>query len=396
MNIGIITIFNSDNYGCALQTRAVIKTYEELGHKALLIPDTTRNGVRTAYQKQSKLSKLAPSYIASVLKVRISNKYMLKNQRDSLISSIVNKKKNAPVFAKAKKLRSEAFNRFYDTNIPKTDFSISKDSLPEDKLSAFDFFSVGSDQVWNPTYPHTSELRFLTFAKSNQKLCFAPSFGISQLPEYVKTPYSKWLCDFPHLSVREERGAEIIKELTGKDACVICDPTLTRPKDEWEAIEKKPGFSTDKPYALTYFLGNETNKYRKYINKIAKEKGLRIINLFDIRETAFFDVDPSEFIYLVHHAETVFTDSFHCAVFSIIFKRDFVVFDRIEDGRSMGSRLKTLLDTFSLSDRMYNIISKQKFTETDFSHTDSVLETEREKALHFLKESIENNLKNRG
>ncbi len=394
MNIGIITISNSDNYGCSLQAYAVIKAYEKLGHKATLIPDTTKSGVRAAYQKQSKFSKLAPAYIASVLKVRLGNKYMLKNQRDKLIPAVLNKKKNAPQFAKVKKARREAFNKFSDTYIPTTDFSINKDGLPKDKLAAFDFFSVGSDQVWNPTYPHTSELRFLTFAQNNQKLCFAPSFGISELPAYVKEPYSKWLSEFPILSVREERGAKLIKELTGKDATVICDPTLTLSKAEWEAIEKKPDLPTDKPYALTYFLGNETNEYRRYIEKIAKEKGLEIINLFDIREPQYYSVDPAEFVYLVHHAHAVFTDSFHCAVFSIIFKKDFVVFDRVENGRSMGSRLKTLLSTFSLSDRMYDNIKKNALKKVDFSATDTVLDAEKAKALDFLQKSIEYNLNN--
>ncbi len=394
MNIGIITISGSGNYGCALQTYAAVKAYEELGHKAVLMPDTTSRGVRATYQKQSKLSKLSPSYIASVLKVRVSNKFMLKNQRDRLIPAVLNKKKNTPMFAKAKKSRKDAFEKFYEAFIPKTDFSISIDNLPNEKLSEFDFFSIGSDQVWNPTYPHTSELRFLTFAKNNQKLCFAPSFGISELPEYVKGPYGKWLKEFPSLSVREERGAQIIKELTGKEATVICDPTLTLRKEGWESIEKKPSFSTDKPYALTYFLGNETNEYRKYIERIAKEKGLEIINLFDIREPLYYDVDPAEFVYLIHHADAVFTDSFHCAVFSIIFKRDFVVFDRVEDGKSMGSRLKTLLGTFSLSDRMYCNISKKTLEKADFSTADLILEAERTKALDFLQKSIEYNLNN--
>lgn len=393
MNIGIITISGSDNYGCSLQTYAVIKAYEKLGHKALLIPDTTRvGGVKATYQKQSKLSKLSPAYMASVLKVRLSNKYMLKNQRDKLLSAIINHKKNAPLFAKAKKERREAFNKFSDTYIPKTDYSVSKDELPMERLSEFDFFSVGSDQVWNPTYPHTSELRFLTFAKSSQKLCFAPSFGISELPEYVKEPYSEWLSDFPSLSVREEKGAEIIKELTGKEAEVICDPTLTLSREEWEAIEKKPDFTTNKPYALTYFLGNETNEYRKYIEKITKEKGLEVINLFDIREPQHYCVDPAEFVYLVHHADSVFTDSFHCAVFSIIFEKSFVVFDRVENGRSMGSRLKTLLAKFDLTDRLFTSVkNKNTFDPINFNSSRLVIDNEREKAIGFLAESIRKN-----
>lgn len=393
MNIGIITISGGVNYGCSLQTYAVIKAYESLGHKALLLPDTTSRGIKLTHKKESTLSKLKPSYMLSVLKVRTKNKFFLKNQRDRLIPAIMKRKINAPVFAETKRARKDAFANFEEKYIPKANFTISNENLPLDKLEMFDFFSVGSDQVWNPTYPHTSEIRFLTFAKNSQKLSFAPSFGISELPDFVKKPYAEWLKEFPVLSVREQQGAHIIKALTGKDAEVICDPTITLPRKDWEAIEKKPFFFTDKPYALTYFLGNETNKYRRYIDNIAKEKGLQVVNLFDIREPRFYAADPSEFIYLIHHAEAVFTDSFHATVFSIIFKKDFVVFDRVEDGRSMGSRLKTLLEKFSLTDRMYDKISKGEFIGADFSCTDSIIEKERSKALSFLQKNIDINLK---
>ena len=393
MKIGIITL-SGENYGCQLQTFAVLKTYESLGYEALLISDTTNNGVKCVYQKQSTLSKLSPAYIISVLKVRIKRKYSIKNQRDRLLPSIIRKKRNAPVYAKVRKLRSENFRSFISSNIKTADFSICKNNIPMEKLSGFDFFSTGSDQVWNPTYPHTSEVKFLTFAGNSQKLTFAPSFGISKLPEYAKAPYTKWLKEIPMIAVREEQGAKLIKELTGKDATVICDPTMTVKRNVWEGIEKKPNFPTDKPFALTYFLGNESNKYRRYIEKIAKEKNLQIINLFDIRETDYYTAGPSEFIYLIHHAEAVFTDSFHAAVFSIIFKKDFVVFDRIEDGRSMGSRLKTLLTKFSLTDRMYTEISKKEFCSADFSNTDLILENERRNALEFLQKSIDYNINN--
>ena len=390
MKIGVITITGGENFGCALQSYAVIKTFEKLGHEALLIDDATKTGVRAQYQKRSKFSKITPSYMLSVLKVRLKTKYMMKNQRDRLIPSMIRRKKHAALYSKLKKERASNFKDFYSSYIPKTSYKISsKDNLKE-KLAEFDLFSTGSDQVWNPTYPHTSELRFLTFAENNQKLSFAPSFGISQIPDYAKAPYTKWLSSFPMISVREERGAEIIKELTGKDAKVICDPTMTLTKEEWENIEKKPAFDCSKPYALTYFLGNESNHYRRYIEKIAKERNLKVINLFDIRETTYFATDPAEFIYLIHHAQAVFTDSFHAAVFSIIFKKDFMVFDRIEDGRSMGSRLKTLLGKFSLSDRIYSDSSDNNFSCVDFSKAEKILETERAAAIEFISSNIAN------
>lgn len=394
MKIGVITLSGGENYGCHLQGFAVIKTYEALGYEAELIPDTTSVGVRSSFQKRSKFSKLSPAYIADVIKVRVKRKYLIKNQRDRLLASAIRKKRNASIYSKSRKLRTENFNTFYNTHIKHTDFSISKNNIPEEKLKDFRFFSVGSDQVWNPTYPHTSQVKFLTFAQNNQKLTFAPSFGISELPDYVKKPYSKWLKEFPMISVREEQGAKFIKELTGNDATVICDPTMTLKREVWESIEKKPEFSTDKPFAVTYFLGNESNKYRKYIDKIAKERNLQVINLFDIREPDYYTAGPAEFIYLIHHADAVFTDSFHAAVFSIIFKKDFVVFDRIEDGHSMGARLKTLLGKFNLTDRMYNEMKNRDFSSPDFSGADDTIENERTNAIEFLKKSIEYNLNN--
>ncbi len=394
MKIGVITLSGGENYGCHLQGFAVIKTYEALGYEAELIPDTTSVGIRSSFQKRSKFSKLSPAYIADVIKVRVKKKYLIKNQRDRLIPSMIRKKCNATLYAKSRKLRTENFEAFYNAHISHTDFSISKNDLPENKLKQYDFFSAGSDQVWNPTYPHTSEVKFLTFAQNNQKLTFAPSFGISELPDYVKKPYSKWLKEIPMICVREEQGAKLIKELTGKDAAVICDPTMTVKREMWESIEKKPAFPTDKPFALTYFLGNESNKYRKYIDKIAKERNLQIINLFDIRESDYYTAGPAEFIYLIHHANAVFTDSFHAAVFSIIFKKDFVVFDRIEDGRSMVARLKTLLGKFNLTDRMYSEMKSRDFSSPDFSGADEIIENERTNAIEFLKKSIEYNLNN--
>lgn len=388
MKIGIITLSKGENYGGMLQNFAVMKAYNSLGHEAVTIHDSTSRGIRITHGRQNTASKLKPSYILAVINTRLKTKYLIKNQRDHLIPSIIRKRKNIKTYADAKRKRTAAFKAFYDNHIAHTNFDINNEAIPEGNLKDFDFFSVGSDQVWNPTYPSTSGVKFLSFTEPCKKLTFAPSFGISELPDYTKEHYAKWLLDFPMLSVREQRGAQIIKELTGKEAQIICDPTLTVTKSQWEEIEAKPDFLTDKPYALTYFLGNESNRYRRYIENIAKEKNLDIINLFDLREHKYYCAGPAEFIYLIHHADAVFTDSFHAAVFSIIFNRDFVVFDRIEDGQTMSSRLKTLLQTYSLEDRMYTKMCTHTFTPADFSETDNTINNEREKALNFLKESI--------
>ena len=151
----------------------------------------------------------------------------------------------------------------------------------------YDCFVCGSDQVWNPNTACSAY--FLQFAPEHKRIAFAPSFGIGELPESVKPVYQKWLSEIPQLSVREERGAEIIKELTGRDVPVLPDPTLCLPREEWEKIERRPAFA-EGAYVLTYFLGNETNKYRNYIEAYARKNGLRIIELLDMKEEEKFRV----------------------------------------------------------------------------------------------------------
>lgn len=66
---------------------------------------------------------------------------------------------------------------------------------------------------------------------------------------------------------------------------------------------------------------------------------------------AWFDV----YVWLVHNAEYVFTDSFHASVFSIIYNKRFLVFRRKENGmEGMFDRIQTLMDIFGTESRIYN------------------------------------------
>lgn len=79
------------------------------------------------------------------------------------------------------------------------------------------------------------------------------------------------------ISVREERGREIIKELTGRDVPVTVDPTLLLSRDEWRKIEKKPSFVGENDrYLLTYFLGGCSEEVRDYIEGVAGQTGLKL------------------------------------------------------------------------------------------------------------------------
>lgn len=256
----------------------------------------------------------------------------------------------------------------------------------------YDFFSLGSDQVWNPewysTYPYKKDLFLLTFAKPEQMICMAPSFGVEELPTEWRAWFQEQLQRFPKIAVREEAGVHIVKELTGKNAEVIIDPTMMLSKNEWLQIAKKPkGLQSDNNI-LTYFIGGRSNSVDNQINKIAKENGLEVYNLLDFAQPEIFVSGPSEFVYLIANADLVMTDSFHACVFSILFEKPFMVFNRKGTNGSMNSRIDTLLKKFDLERKAEWAGLDNDLFEAEYSETYSLLELERKKALDFLRCSL--------
>src|SRR5699024_6730560 len=123
-------------------------------------------------------------------------------------------------------------------------------------------------------------------------------------------------------------------------------------QNDWRAISKVSSVKPETPYLLTYFLGEISNNTKKRINKIAKKKKLKIINLASLQDVKYYTADPSEFIDFIDSAELFCTDSFHGAVFSILLKTPFIVFERKGSLPSMNSRIETLLSKFNLDFRM--------------------------------------------
>ena len=385
MKIGVITLFG-DNYGNKLQNLAVQTLLEGFGAEVQTIVVKKCFGVKKPFELREEIKKLNPIYVCKVANNRFKNKVFYKNQSDGIIKSIIFKRRENVLELQTK--RRDKFRGFTEKHLKIADFTLSVTNVEDYDLDSFDFFIAGSDQVWNPTQPEPSSLYFLSFAPQYKRIALSPSFGVSKIPQYEKEVFAKRINEIPHLSVREEQGAKIIKELTGREATVLSDPTMCVSKEDWDAIIEKPDFIDGQDYVLTYFLGNETNKYRRYIENYAKKNNLKVIDVYDLRKPQYYCVDPAEFLYLIKNAKAVFTDSFHGSVFSIIFETPFVVFDRISDGgNSMGSRLQTLLKTFGFQDRKFPV-QNDKLLDIDFSTTQQTLAIQKKKMTEFLQNAF--------
>lgn len=371
--IGIFTINDYTNYGNRLQNYAVQEVLESLGTKTVTIVNTTKtNKVTIEYSnRMQRLMKLLVNRDFQQFKKKYYLRVYGSRIREAQENKIIN------------------FKSFTDQHIKETDYSINIDNIPEDLNNNYDYFVTGSDQVWNPSFRHFSEIDFLTFAPQNKRIAYSPSFGISSIPEEYKEDFKRWINEMSFLSVREDAGARIIKELTGRESTVLLDPTMMLDKDKWFDISKKDKFKPNVPYLCTYFLGETFEAHKASVYKIAKSNNLEVVNLGSVYDLKRYSIDPSEFLDYIASSELFLTDSFHGAIFSIIFEKPFIVFDRLGKLPSMNSRIDTLLTKFSLINRKWESVKQsQDYFGADFSHTGPIFEYERSKAYSYLKNAL--------
>ena len=341
--IGIITIVDNKNFGNRLQNYALQEFIKKIGYEV----ETINNNVY--YNNKAK-------FLINYLKF---------NVKKVIKKTIVN----------------EQFKKFNSY------IKLSKKTITPYNTKKFKYkkFVVGSDQVWNPEFGRLSDIDLLTFANPNRKISYAASIGLSDLDDNSKLKVEKYLNkeQFPYLSVREESAKNIIEEITNRDDVqTVLDPTLMLDSEDWNLVSKKPEGFNEKKYILTYFLGN--NEYEQQINELANKNDWIVINIKNNE-----NIGPQEFLYLFDNAEIIFTDSFHACAFSLIYKKNFFVFDRKQNGISnMNSRIINFLAKFNLSERRLTDFKNFNLEPINYEDVYKVLEIEKKKSKDFFIEAL--------
>ena len=208
------------------------------------------------------------------------------------------------------------------------------------------------------------------------------------MPQDSWDDYAQELNRFANLSVREDSGARLIRDLTGRDATVLVDPTLVLTADEWRTVARRSARPSC-PYVLTYFLGTVSPNRAADIRRFAELHSLVVVNLMERSSPAIYESGPSEFIDLIDNAECVFTDSFHGSVFSLLMETPVTIFDREDDIASMSSRLDTFARTFGLECRLYSKSGLQNALSTDsYTQAHDALHAERRRFLEYLDKEL--------
>lgn len=93
---------------------------------------------------------------------------------------------------------------------------------------------------------------YASFTKK-KKIAYAPSIGVSKVPQQYKEQLKEQIICFDYLSAREQQGVDALHELTGKNVSKVVDPTLLLDVDEWNRLLPIEPPCQQK-YILAYFL----------------------------------------------------------------------------------------------------------------------------------------------
>ena len=272
------------------------------------------------------------------------------------------------------------------------------------KNNTYSAYVVGSDQCWRPKYnvPFLQEM-FLHFANKQsgvKRIAYAASFGTSEweFPEDITKMCAMLVRKFDLVTVREKSGIELCKEHFGIEAKHVLDPTLLLDKEDYIKLVENESEPRSEGTLFYYILDPSEGK-KALIEEVASKMKLDPFTKmpkyqaenrikYDVKRRIKDCIFPSVTAWLraFMDAEMVIIDSFHGAVFSIIFNKPFWVIGNSKRG---NARFDSLLGLFGLEDRM--IIAGEDIEwgkPIDWSSVNGILKKERIKSKTLLQKTL--------
>lgn len=328
MKIKTITCHNVYNFGASLQAYALMKYLQSQGHEVAIID------YKPDYLKFD-LWSIGPRWNKNILMRIIFYIYIVPKR----------------LMQRRMRNKFDQFTKDFLVLTPQT--FISNDELKSTPPEA-DIYIAGSDQIWNTESPNGKDLAFfLNFApKGSIKVSYAASFSVKHIVEKYIPMIKQELKSFDYISVRESTGLDILNSIGISKGKLVLDPVFLLQKKHWNKLIKN--HSSNEKYILIY--DQENNKIiKKNAIRLAKERGLKIYafeNFYPMRyaNKRIKYADPIDFLELIKNCEVLLTNSFHGTSFSIIFQREFYVFNRTH--QAVNSRMHDLLKLLGLTHRL--------------------------------------------
>ena len=366
--IGHLTFHGSHNYGSVLQSYALTKQLQLMGNEVETInlrPDSQRAAYKIMQPSDSVARKLFKVLIYPRLKRRFNN-----------------------------------YERFINNVLPTTKKEFSTTEELKSEQFDFDTYVCGGDQIWNPACQDFETAYYLQFLKGENKakrISYSPSLGKTEFDEETKANIKEWLKAFDFISVREQRGAELVQSLTDKKVHTVCDPVILLDKKHWDELAVTPKYK--KPYILVYFLNNNHGS-RDLTEYLKNTLGYDVVVFNEyIRDFVkpyhkAYGASPEEFVGLFKNASFIYTNSFHGTAFATIFEKPFltaIAKDQENAVNNNDSRKIDYLKNIGLEDRLYTegLPQKDFLLDIDFNEANEKLANFKKESLDYLKKALD-------
>ena len=219
-------------------------------------------------------------------------------------------------------------------------------------------------------------------------VAYAASFGDPTLSEENCAILNQRLQNFNALGLRENQMISYVKENIRVPIQRVVDPTLLLTTNDYDNIAISERIE-EVPYLL-YYSRRYSPVMEEYVEKLAKNKGWKIVEISlrainaEKGHRMMYEAGVEEFLSLIKYAEYVVTNSFHGLIFSVQYKRPFVVFSR----EQCNNKIDEILNLFGLKDRML-VTGTERFQETiNYDEVNERIKSERTKSIDFLKREI--------
>lgn len=361
MKVAIITRHAICNYGSFLQTYALQKEIDKLGHEAVIIDyiredEEYHKRINVALKKSGKWNK-------------------------NVLTRLVYKLSRYPETV----LMEKKFASFRNNLLHMTKLYTSLEELKQDKPQA-DVFCTGSDQVWGPiSLDSYDPAYFLEFTKEQDtRIAYAASFGKKKFDEESRRFYKEALQKYDVISVRENSAVSVIRDLGIENVQQVLDPTLLLNAEEWSKLITK---DIKGKYVLVYQI-HANPAMDKYAEEFARRVKLPVLRVsFYLHQITragklVYLPDVGTFLSYIKNATYMITDSFHGTAFAINFNTQFV--NVVHD--ETATRNQSLLQLTGLTDRIitdktdFSIINKK----IDFEPVNAVIEQNRKESIEKL------------
>ncbi|MEI6065923.1 MAG: polysaccharide pyruvyl transferase family protein [Methylococcaceae bacterium] len=332
MRVGILTYHFSDNYGALFQAYALRQWFLDQGHKAEFVnyhPDHVEGGGDIQFDNLFSRKNLKVLYLKLS---RLKGKWFGNRQQQDNFDHFRHEflGVTAPVYKTIQALKAASLN--------------------------YDLLVCGSDQIWNPSEQFGLDpAYFLNFTINNKlvrRISYAPSFGRSEINEQYHKELAGLLLKLDAISVREQSGVSIVKDLIGVEPVCVPDPTILL--SDYSGIMTPYPVSSDK-YVFCYGLRSR-DVIGEVAEAVAKSLGADLYSPYnshrrwkEIGETVY--PCPRQWLYLLKNSEFVVTNSFHGTALSILLNKPFVVVGLQDNKASLNARALNLLELVGLSSR---------------------------------------------